>query len=53
MKYSVVITRYNYYTVEAEDEDEAEEKAIEEYESDMRRPIANTHYDEVEVEEME
>lgn len=49
MKYSVVITRYSYYTVEAEDEDEAEEKAIEEYESDMCSPIADTSYDEVEV----
>lgn len=49
MKYSVVITRYRYYTVEAEDEDEAEEKAIEEYESDMLSPIADTSYDEVEV----
>lgn len=53
MKYSVVITRYSYYTVEAEDEDEAEEKAIEEYESDMLSPIADTSYDEVEVEEID
>lgn len=53
MKYSVVITRYSYYTVEAEDEDEAEEKAIEEYQSDMLSPIADTSYDEVEVEEID
>lgn len=49
MKYSVVITRYSYYTVEAEDEDEAEEEAIKEYVSDMCSPIADTSYDEVEV----
>ena len=49
MKYSVVITKYSYYTVEAEDEDEAEEEAIKEYVSDMCSPIADTSYDEVEV----
>lgn len=53
MKYTVTITKYHYYEVEADNEVKAEEKAIEEFETDMRRPIADTSYDEVEVEEIE
>lgn len=53
MKYIVIITKYHCYEVEADNEVKAEEKAIEEFETDMRRPIADTNYDDVEVEEIE
>lgn len=53
MKYEVTFTRYHTYTVEAEDDDQAEKLAYKEFESDMRRPIADTYYDDVEIEEIE
>ena len=53
MKYEVIITKYHTYEVEADNEHEAEKIAIEEFESDMRRPIANIHFDELEIEEIE
>lgn len=49
-KYRVAFTQYYEYEVEAESESEAEDLAYEEFESEMRRPIANTCYDDVEVE---
>lgn len=53
MKYTVTITQYHEYTVEADDENKAIIIGIEEFEKDMRKPIAQTWYDDVEVEEKE
>ena len=53
MRYSVCFTQYFEYEVEAENEDEAFDEAFEEFESDMRCPIANTNYDDVEIREIE
>lgn len=48
--YNVTYTQYYSYTVEADSEDEAESLAYDMFESDMRYPIANTFYDDVEIE---
>ena len=53
MQYVVTFVQNNVYFVEADDECEAEDKAYEKFRSDMRTPIAHTHYDEVIVEEEE
>ena len=53
MKYKVIITRYHHYEIEADSDVEAEEKGVKEFECEMSRPIASTHYDEIEVEEVE
>ena len=53
MNYKVYFTQYYSYEVEAEDEDAAVDLAYEDFESDMRRPIARTYYDECEVEEID
>lgn len=52
-KYKVWFTQYYSYEVEAEDEDVAIDLALDDFQSEMRRPIARTCYDEVEVEEIE
>lgn len=52
-EYRVCFTQYWYYTVTAEDEDEAIDLATEKFESEMYRPIARTDYDEVEAWENE
>ena len=52
-KYKVWFTQYYSYEVEAEDEDTAIDLAYEDFETEMRRPIANTCYDEVEIEGIE
>lgn len=51
-KYSVTFTTYEEYEIEAENENEAKQKAIEELEYDRYTPIADTHYDEIDVEEI-
>lgn len=51
--FRVYITQYHTYEIEAEDEWEAENLALKEFEADMRCPIADTHYDEIDVEEIE
>lgn len=48
-EYRVCFTQYHYYTVTAENEDEAIELAEEEFDTDMHRPIANSWWDGVEV----
>lgn len=53
MKYNVCFTQWYWYTVEADSEEEAIDLAEPEFVSDMRCPIANTTYDEVEVYEVE
>lgn len=53
MKYGVTFIQYHYYEVEAESEDEARVLADDEFYNDMCMPIANTHYDAWEIEELE
>jgi len=52
-KFRVCFTQQYFYTVEAEDEDDAINKAESDFMSDMRCPIANTIWDEAEAWEME
>ena len=52
-RYEVIVTQYHSYEVEADDEYEAEELGLEEFRKDMYRPIANTTYDEIDVEEVD
>lgn len=49
-EYLVTVTQYHEYYVDAEDENEAQKLGIKEFEADMRRAVADTHYDEVDVE---
>ena len=49
-KYNVIYTQYYAYTVEADNEDEAESLAYDMFEADMRYPVANTFYDDIEIE---
>ena len=49
MNYTVTFIQYHTYDVEAEDDYEAENKAYKEFASDMRHPVAQTWYDEVEI----
>ena len=51
--YTVTFTVYHTYDVEADDEFAAEKEALEEFEHDMCSPIADTHYDDIEIEEDE
>ena len=48
-RYTVTFTQYYTYEVEAESEDIAENEAYEEFKSDMRCPVADTCYDEIEI----
>lgn len=52
-RFNVTFTQYYSYEVEADDEYEAENEAYKEFKADMCSPIANTHYDECEVEEID
>ena len=52
MSYRVYFTKYYTYYVEAENEDEAIEIAKEVFRADMRCPIADTTYDEVECDRL-
>lgn len=53
MLYNVTFIRNDDYEVEAETEDEAIDKAFEMFKLENQRSIANSHYDEVEVVEIE
>jgi len=53
VKYFVYITQYYSYKVEAENEEEAEDAAIELFERQMLRPGGRTDYDDIEVEAVE
>ena len=53
MKYRVSFVQWYDYYVEADSEEEAVDIAEEDFVSDMRTPIANTTYDEVNVYEVE
>ena len=52
-EYVVVVTQYHDYYVDAENEDEAKKLGIKEFEADMRRAVADIHYNEVDVELVE
>ena len=52
-KYNVTFIRYDSYCVEANSDSEAENKAYEEWVAERKIPIAETCYDEVEVEELD
>lgn len=46
----ITFTQYYEYEVEANNEDEAFDKAYELYHAEMVSPIAKTHYDEYDIE---
>lgn len=48
-KYTVTFTQYSSYEVEADNEDDAVAVAEDLFDGEMRSPVANTFYDEVEV----
>ena len=48
-RYNVTFTQFWVYTVEAEDEDSAEELAFKEFQSEMRRSAGSTCYDYIET----
>ena len=50
MNYTVTFTKYYSYDVDATSESEAEDKAYEQFRSDMCSRVASTWYDEVEIE---
>ena len=52
MLYKVTFVQLNEYEVEAKSEEEAEDKAYEEFSRDMHRAVAHTDYDYAEVEEI-
>lgn len=52
MLYNVIFTTYDQYEVEAENENQAIGFAKHLFLNERSSPIANTHYDEVEVEEV-
>ena len=49
-KYRVIFTQYYEYEVDANNDNEAHDKAYKELEAEMRYPVANTIYDEIEIE---
>lgn len=50
MNYTVTYVQYHTYNVEADSDSDAESKAYKKFRADMCSAIANTHYDEVEIE---
>ena len=50
MQYTVTFIQEHDFTVEADSEEEAQEKAYQKFCDFMRRPVANTNYDEVRIE---
>lgn len=49
MKYTVIFTQYHHYEVDADNENKAYNRAYNEFIADMKSPIANTNYDEVDI----
>ena len=49
-KYEVTFSQSTCIEVEAANEEEAFQKALPEFDSEMRRPVARTDYDDYEVE---
>ena len=52
-RFEVIFTQYYSYDIEADMEDDAIEEAEELFVAEMRYPVARTHYDDIEVIEME
>lgn len=52
-RFEIIFTQYYSYDIEAETEDEAVDEAEEMFDAEMRYPVARTHYDDIEVIEME
>lgn len=52
-KFKVCFSQCYVFEVEAEDEDVAFDLALDDFHSEMRRPIVRTCYDECEIEEIE
>lgn len=50
MRYCVTFIQNNVYFVDADDDNDAERKAYDEFCSEMSYPVAHTHYDECDVE---
>lgn len=50
MEYTVTFIQYHTYTVDAYNENEAFSKAEKEFNADMRSAIANTYWDDYEIE---
>ena len=53
MQYVVTFTQYSNYDVEAKTESEAIDEAYKLFNREAYYPVAHTHYDEVDVEEIE
>lgn len=49
MEYTVTFIKYYEYTVEAESAEEAVDEAYEVFRTQMRQPVADTTYDDIEV----
>ena len=52
-KFEVSFIQYHTYNVEADTEEEAEDKAWREFQSDMRGSIASTQFNDIEIRERE
>ena len=52
-KFEVSFIQYHTYNVEADTEEEAEDKAWKEFQSDMRSSVASTQFDDIEIRERE
>lgn len=52
-RFKVSFIQYHTYDVEADTEEEAEDKAWREFHSDMRGSIASTEFDDIEIRELE
>lgn len=53
MEYLVTVTQYHEYYVDAESREEARELGLKDFKADMRRSVADIHYDEVDIELLE
>lgn len=53
MRFAVTFTQYSVYEVEAKTESEAIDEAYKIFKRDACYPVANTYYDEVDVEEID
>ena len=52
-KFEVSFIQYHTYFVEADTEEEAEDKAFKEFQSDMRCGVSSTFYDDTEIRKLE
>lgn len=50
MEYLVTVTQYHEYFVDADNEEDARKLGLADFRADMRRSVADIHFDEVEVE---